>query len=61
MKLAKSSLGRCFIKFYYMISPTIVKLLGKKQLFNKIRKYWLDNWVSKLNENGYGNTSYTDK
>ena len=61
MKLAKSSLGRFFIKFYYMISPTIVKWFGDNQLFNRIGKYWLDAWVSKLNEKEYDDTSYTDK
>ena len=52
--------GRLFIRIYYAISPTLVKLFGKTKWFNKMWKKRLDKKVSKLNANGVMNTPYID-
>ena len=54
-------LGKLFIKCYYAVSPTCVKLFGKTKLFQKINKGILDPFVKKLNEKGYEDTKYNDK
>ena len=59
--LAKSVLGRAFIRTYYAISPTLVKWFGKTKFFNMIFKAPLDKMVKKLNEKGYLDTPYDDK
>lgn len=58
--LADSIFGRMFIKFYYAVSPTAVKLFGKKEWFHKLFKTPLDRLVKKLQEKGIDNTPYQD-
>lgn len=53
--------GKLFIKLYYKISPTIVKMFGGTKWFNKLFKNRLDKFVSKLNSIGVKNTPYNDK
>ncbi len=53
--------GKVFIKFYYAISPTLVKLLGNKKWFIYSWKKALDKVVTHLNANGVDNTKYNDK
>lgn len=59
--LEHNVLGRLFIKIYYMTSPTLVKYLGDKKLFNDIFKPILDKFVVKLNNKGVKSTFYTDE
>lgn len=59
--LAKTILGRAFIRTYYAVSPTIVKWLGNTSWFKKMWKGTLDKMVSKLQENGVENTPYSDR
>lgn len=58
--LAQSVAGRCFIKSYYAISPTVVKLLGKKEWFNNLWRPILDRFVKSLQKSGYESTPYQD-
>lgn len=58
--LAQNCLGRSFIKFYYAVSPTAVKLFGRKQWFNYFFRNKLDKMVKKLNARGIKNTPYQD-
>lgn len=58
--LAQSFAGRCFIRSYYAISPTIVKLLGKKEWFNNLWRPILDRFVKSLQKSGYESTPYQD-
>lgn len=58
--LAQNPFGRLFIKTYYAISPTVVKLFGNQQWFHKLFKTPLDKWVKKLNHKGVENTPYKD-
>lgn len=59
--LDKTWYGRAFIKTYYAISPTAVKLFGDYDWFKKIFRRPLDNMVAKLSTKGYENTPYEDK
>lgn len=58
--LDKTWYGRLFIKFYYVISPTLVKWFGETKWFNYFGKKYLDNKVKKLNNSGIKNTNYQD-
>lgn len=58
--LAKSILGRAFIRFYYFVSPMAVKLFGNTSTFQKISRKKLDKFVYKLNKKGFKNTPYDD-
>lgn len=59
--LSKNPFGRLFIRFYYSVSPTAVKLFGSKRWFHKLFKRPLDYIVEKLNNCGVENTPYRDK
>lgn len=57
----KSSLfGKAFIKSYYAISPSVVRLFGKTNWFNSFWRKRLDKFVSVLNEKGYSSAPYKD-
>ncbi len=58
--LANSLLGKAFIKTYYAISPTVVRLFGDASWFNHFWRSKLDRMVSRLNESGYEDTPYKD-
>ena len=53
--------GRAFIKFYYAVSPTMVKYFGETKLFKRYFKSRLDKFVSELNNHGYDDKPYCDK
>ncbi len=59
--LASTWYGRAFIKTYYTISPTLVKLFGDTQWFKNMWKPTLDKMVRNLNNKGVENTPYNDK
>ena len=59
--LAKSLPGILFIKFYYAVSPTVVKYLGETKVFKNLFKPILDKFVSKLQEEGVESSSYIDE
>lgn len=61
IKLGATWYGRLFIKLYYAISPTIVKIFGKTKIFKLLWKKYLDKKVSRLNYKGFDNTPYKDK
>ena len=54
-------LGRMFIKVYYLFSPTLVKVFGKKRWFLCGCKAMLNTIVSALQKKGVENTPYDDK
>lgn len=60
-KLAQTWYGRIFIKTYYAVSPTIVKLFGETKWFKKIWKEKLDKLVNRLQSEGIKDTPYNDK
>ena len=53
--------GRLFIRTYYAISPTLVKLFGNTKWFKKMWKGRLDRMVKKLQDSGVESTPYHDK
>ncbi len=59
--LAENWYGRLFIKCYYAISPSLVKLFGETKWFRSFWKSRLDKMVSELNCRGVKETYYQDK
>lgn len=59
--LSKNFFGRLFIKCYYAVSPTAVKLFVGYMWFHKLFKLSLDKLVAELQDKGVENTSYSDK
>ena len=60
-KLGTTWHGRLFIKLYYAISPTIVKLFGDKNWFKRMWKGKLDRMVDKYKKQGFEDTPYDDR
>ena len=59
--LDNRALGRLFIKVYYAISPTLVKIFGQQKWFRGIVKFFLDKKLKTLKNKGYQDTPYNDK
>lgn len=59
--LATNTFGRAFIKVYYAISPTLVRVFGKSKVVKKIWKFFTDKLVNRLHKNGVKDTLYHDK
>lgn len=59
--LSTNYFGQVFIKFYYKISPSLVRCFGKNKIFNVFWRSFLDKLVFKLNKHGIQNTPYEDK
>lgn len=59
-RLAKTWYGRAFIKTYYTISPTLVRLFGNSSWFIGLWKPRLDKMVNTLKEEGFDDTPYHD-
>lgn len=53
--------GRLFIKFYYAVSPTLVKWFGNTRIFNSLNRKMLDTLVYKLMVSGVDDKPYQDK
>ena len=58
--LAITWFGRTFIKLYYAVSPTLVKIFGNNSLFLSFSKWKLDKMVRSLTDSGIENTPYND-
>ena len=59
--LAETWYGRAFIRTYYAISPTLVKLFGKKDWFKQLWQPKLDKMIKRLNSEGVADTPYEDR
>lgn len=59
--LQEHILGRLFIRFYYAVSPTIVRWFGSFRAFNKINRTILNKLVASLKLNGYSDKPYNDR
>lgn len=53
--------GSVFVKVYYAISPTLVRLFGRRSWFNKFWRYHLDQMVVRLRKEGICDSEYQDK
>ena len=60
-KLAPNLFGALFIKLYYFISPTLVKMFGEEKWFQCFWKKRLDKFVVYLNDAGFSDKPYIDK
>lgn len=60
-KLAKNFFGKIFIKFYYAISPSVVKVFGNQKWFKSIWLGILNPFVEKLKRDGFSDQRYYDK
>lgn len=60
-RLAKTWYGRMFIRLYYAVSPTIVKIFGGTKLFKNFWKKRLDKMLANLQSSGYASTPYEDR
>ncbi|MBP1044415.1 hypothetical protein I6N95_25740 [Vagococcus sp. BWB3-3] len=58
--LNKSVVGRLFIKFYYLVSPKIIRVFGENKIFNGFCKLILDKFVKRLQLIGVSSTEYED-
>lgn len=58
--LSSKPLGMAFIKLYYAVSPTVVKLFGSSKAFNSFWKKRLDRIVFKLQSGGISSGEYRD-
>lgn len=59
--LASTWYGRLFIRLYYAVSPTVVKLFGNTKWFSRVWRGKLDKLVNSLQSKGVESTPYNDK
>ena len=53
--------GKLLIRIYYSISPTLVRWFDTTHWFRELFYKPLNNWVARLNKQGFKNTPYRDK
>lgn len=58
--LAATLWGRAFVRAYYAISPSIVRIFGNTHWFKRVWKKRLDKLVSNLKSKGVKDTPYRD-
>lgn len=58
--LAKTWYGRLFIRVYYIVSPILVKWLGKTRWFKRLWLSRLNKFVQRLNNAGVSDAPYKD-
>ena len=58
--LSKTTFGRAFIKFYYKVSPKLVKKFGECKTFRNFWRKKLDKLVIKLKKKGTSDLPYRD-
>jgi len=60
-ELSRSRFGRVFIRIYYAVSPTLVKMFGRTKWFNILFRSSLDRFTARLKSKGYEDTPYKDR
>ena len=58
--LGQSWYGRLFIKAYYAVSPTVLRIFGNADWFQNFWRDRLDNLVGNLQAQGFASTPYQD-
>ena len=58
--LSRTWYGRLFIRAYYAVSPTVIRMFGESDWFRDFFRDRLDSFVSDLQEDGFENTPYQD-
>ena len=59
--LMENPLGRAFVRLYYAVSPTLVRLFGKTRWFSGMLRPILNKKVDALKEKGYKDKEYQDR
>lgn len=59
-RLEATACGRAFIRLYYAVSPTLVRLFGNLKCFNRFWRRILDGFVAKLKSEGLSDGEYSD-
>ena len=59
--LSNSWYGKAFIKLYYAISPSLVRLFGNSKCVKKMWLIYLDKLVINLHKKGFTDAPYDDK
>ncbi len=59
-KLLQSTVGSVAVNFYYAVSPSIVRTIGKFKIFNRMTKKLLDSIVDHLRSKGISDNHYND-
>lgn len=59
--LKGSVFGRLFVRFYYAVSPGLVRRVGGRDFFRKPVKRVLDQFVIHLKNKGFQDTPYDDR
>ena len=59
--LKGSVFGRLFVRFYYAVSPGLVRRVGGRDSFRKPVKRVLDQFVIHLKNKGFQDTPYDDR
>ncbi len=60
-RLVQTAPGRLFVKIYYAVSPSVVKVFGRTTWFNLFWRRKLDKMVTRLKKNGFEDTPYHDR
>ena len=58
--LSQTWYGRLFIRAYYAVSPTVIRLFGENDWFQNVFRDKLDNFVNDLQADGFESTPYQD-
>jgi len=59
--LAETVFGRAFIRAYYAVSPTVVRIFGGSHVFRAFFRKRLDRMVASLRRDGMSSEPYEDK
>lgn len=59
--LLSNCFGRLFVKVYYAISPTLVKVMGGNRWFVSFWRRFLDRTISALKTKGFSDQKYNDR
>ena len=58
--LAGSVFGRCFVRVYYAVSPTLVRHFGRSGWFLRPARFAVGALVKRLQDRGVSSDAYTD-
>ena len=59
--LQQNCLGRLFIKTYYAVSPSLVRIMGGKRWFVSLCRSILDPMIERLKSRGFSDQKYEDR
>lgn len=60
-RLKRTAVGRAFVRFYYALSPGLVKRFGAVGWLRRFVRRRLDRFVKRLQAEGTADTPYTDR